>query len=385
MVLGSPSVDNFYGHKRTPVTQIELNAALTAHERFIRSAGGARAMFKLRDMSGLVLANRRLDDADFTGASLERGNAYGSSFVRTSLYCADLRFCNLRYAKLIHADLRGASFGGADLAGAVLDYADMRSAMMAYSGAGAEFRSHPPENGGGNIDFRNASLRNVSFGNAKLIAPNFSGAILAGARFNGAVLTDAKFDGADLTGVNLSELKVPPEALKHCVTDPTPAVVAKAAQLLEQIEAHARWVESDGRQGQPAVLDGADLRPLNGRLAKRNLVGLSARQVIAIGVDFSGCRLQGAKFDGADLRGAGFADADLSGTSFKSAKLHHARFDRSRLGALSLLSGQVITTCLEEAEVSVTQFRSAIADQALTAFGLQAHDPGDPAAKVVAA
>lgn len=381
-------LENLHSEQRTKMSQVELNTALTSHERYARSAGGMRAMLKLKDLGGLHLANRRIDGADFAGASLVGANAYGSSFIRASLYCADLRFCNMRYAKLNHCDLRGASFGGADLAGATLDCADMRVAIMVCANADGGFSKL--ENNNGNtgatdgVDFRNASLRNVSFGNAKLVAPNFSGALLHGARFAGATLADAKFEGAVLTGVNLAELKVPPEALKTCITDPTAETMAGAARVQEEIDSHALWVESGSKHGKPAILDGADLRPLNGCFKQRNLVGLTARNVLAIGVDFGGCFLQGAKFDGADLRGANFTDCNLLGTSFKGAKLHHARFDRATLGTLELRSGTNLSTCLENAEAQIGQFGAAVMKGTLDEFGFTSSDTGDAGSETTA-
>lgn len=367
---------NPHSDKRTRITQVELIAALASHERFVKRVGGMRAMFKLKDLSGMVLANRCLDDADFTAASLVGANAYGSSFLRASLHCADLRGCNLRYAKLTRADLRGACFAGAELSGAVLDYADMRVAVMAYADSEGELRkvqhdAPAGESATAGVDFRNASLKNVSFGNAKLVAPNFSGAILHGARFTGATFVDANFNDAVLTGVNLAELKVPPQALKSCILDPSPNAVSESKTLRDKIEAHTCWAETGGKDGKPAVLDGADLRPLNDFLKNRNLVGLSARDVVAIGVDFSGCLLQGAKFSNADLRGARFADCDLSGTSFKAAKLNHTQFDRARLGALPLQSGDALVTCLEETDAVSEQFNTAVITGKLSDFGLE--------------
>lgn len=365
---------NLHSEPRIKATQTQLDAVLEAHAGYVKKTGGMRAMLKLRDLSGLTLANRLLDEADFTGASLVGANASGSSFVRANLYCADLRFCNLRNANLQRADLRGATFGTADMAGAVLDYADMRAAIMLHTGNDGGLRKSRDdlkrEGVLGGVDFRNASLRNVSLGNSKLIAPDFSGALLQGTRFVGATFIDAKFDGAVLTGVNLAELKVPPESLKACICDPTPEAIAKSAALRDALDAHERWVQTAGAHGKPAILDGADLRPLNGLFKQRTLVGLSARNAMAIGVDFSGSFLQGAKFGGADLRGARFAYCDISGASFRDAKLHHTSFDRAKLGKLQLASGAPFATSFAGAEVNSAQFAAALFDSPLTDFGL---------------
>ena len=89
----------------------------------------------------------------------------------------------------------------------------------------------------GGVDFSNCSMRGASFGNARLDNANFDGALLMGARFRGAKLTSASFRGAVLMGVNVSELGVPPEALKDCVLDVSAQAQAKSAELKAKLDA----------------------------------------------------------------------------------------------------------------------------------------------------
>jgi uncharacterized protein YjbI with pentapeptide repeats len=213
-------------------------------------------------------------------------------------------------------------------------------------------------------------LKYVSFENARLDNVDFSDAVLHGAYFKGARLKNVTMRGAVLTGVDLRYLDVPPEAISECVTDVTPRAAAKAATLKDKLDAHKEWVTSNGRRGAAAVLDGEDLRPLWEHFAGRRLTGLSAKNAVAIGVDFYGCALQGAKFDGADLRDADFSTADLSGASFVGAKLGHARFDRAHLGHLRLLSGEVLSPNLCDAEALPLQFRDTLMDDSPEALGL---------------
>jgi uncharacterized protein YjbI with pentapeptide repeats len=370
---------NLYSENRAAITQAELNAVLISHERYAAGRGGVRAQLKCRNLNGLNLANRKLDEADFTGASLVGASLYGSSLVRASLYCADLRRCDLRNAKLMGADIRGASFRGANLSYAVLDNADLRAAMMMYVGSqGVTVVDGASEKTLGGVDFGRCSMRSVSFGNAKLDGVNFSGSILVNANFRGAKLTDVHFEGAVLMGVNLEDLKVPPECLTGCVLDVTQDAVSKAAGLRDKIESHQLWVASGGEEGRTAVLDGADLRPVQDCFKNRSLVGLSACNTIAISIDFSGSQLQAAKFDGADLRGANFAGAALGGASFKKAKLTHARFDKANLDTLHLISGVALPPSLLGAEATEEQFRGAVLDQSLSVLGLSpaANAPG---------
>lgn len=356
-------LSNLYSQDRVVLGEAELVRILSEHERFVARRGGTRAQLKCTDLSGQVLANRVLDEAEFTGASLVGANLFGSSLVRASLYCADLRNCNLRNTTLTKADLRGASFKGADLSNSVLDHADLRAAMMMCVGGGSVSfvdRSDTPGGVFGGVDFSNCSLRNTSFNNAKLDGANFSGSLLVGTNFQGAKLTNARFKGAVLIGVDVSHLGLPPAAFEDCIRDVAPDAETSAARLSAVVKEHQRWVETGGNAGAGGIVDGEDLRPLQSGFSNRSLIGLSARNAIAIGVDFSGSRLQGAKFDGSDLRGANFSNADLSGTSFRNAKLSHARFDGARLGSLHLRDNAILAPSFDGAEVYVEQFKASL-------------------------
>lgn len=374
---------NLYGEKRVARTQNELNTIMLAHERYVAYRGGARAQLAHAEIDGLVLANRNLKEADFSGASLVGASLHGSNLERASLYCADLRDCDLQSAKLIRADLRGASFRGAKLSYAVLDNADLRAAMMMYVGPDGisvvDRERHSRASGGENgVDFSNCSMKGVSFGNAKLDGANFTGAILHGANFKNAKLTNVTFKDAVLTGVNLKELQVPAEAIAGCIADVTPEAAAKFEQLKARLESHQLWITSSGGQGAPANFDGEDLRPLQNILVGRSLWGLSARNAICIGLDFSGSQLQAAKFDGADLRDVNFANADLRGASLRSTRLAHARFDRCNLGRLQLTNGGTLAADLSQSDASEDQFYTATLDDKLASLGLSVA-PGSPA------
>jgi uncharacterized protein YjbI with pentapeptide repeats len=207
-------------------------------------------------------------------------------------------------------------------------------------------------------------MKGASFGNAKLDGANFTGALLHGASFKSAKLTNVTFKNAVLTGVNLKELAVSPDAMVGCVQDVTPQAAAKFDMLRAKLDAHQQWISSGGAQGAPAVLDDEDLRPLHQLLVARPLTGLSARRACAIGLDFSGSQLQGAKFDGADLRDANFTNADLRGVSLRQAQLAHARFNRANLSRLALANGTVLAPDLGEVGSMEDQFRGAIFDGA---------------------
>lgn len=352
---------NLYGEKRISVyTQVELAPVLAEHGRYAAGRGGRRLVLCHCDLAGLDFANRNLSEADFSGASLVGARFYGSNLERASLYCADLRDCNLQAVNLLRADLRGASFRGAKLCHAILDGADLRAAMMMVMGdQDVSMIDRRAEGAMDGVDFSNASLKRTAFGNARLDGANFEGALLQGATFRGAKLTNASFRGAVLSGVRLEELQVPPEALEGCVLDVTPGALARAPVLKARIDAHAQWILSNGKDGRPANLDGEDLRPIRHLLAGRALAGLSARNAIAVGVDFSGCQMQASWFDGADLRDCDFSGTDLRGVSLKDTRLAHARFDKADLSPLPLSGGNSKAVDLTGALVTEGQFAEA--------------------------
>jgi len=375
---------NPYDEKRVTRTQQELNAVLLSHERYVSYRGGARAQLAHSELDGLVMANRNLTEADFSGASLVGASLYGSNLERASLYCADLRECDLQCAKLSRADLRGASFKGARLAFAVLDHADLRAAMMMYVSAGGVQvlnRERSERKGAAGVDFSNCSMKGVSFGNAKLDGADFTGAILHGANFKNAKLTNATFKNSVLTGVNLNDLGVPPEALEGCIADITAAAAAKFEQLKSRLDAHQQWISSAGAGGAPANFDGEDMRPLRKLLVGRPLSGLSARGAICVGLDFSGSQLHAAKFDGADLRDVDFSKADMRGVSLRNTKLAHAQFEGANLGHLSLTSGSSIAPDLSGADGNEEQFYKAMLDDKMASLGWKGATPAASAAE----
>jgi uncharacterized protein YjbI with pentapeptide repeats len=373
---------DIYSTPRTPMTQVELNAVMASHDKYLAVRGGTRAQFNLRSLDGLNLANRNLSEADFSGASLVNATLYGTNLTRTNFYCADLRGSNLRSTNLAHADLRGASFRAASLSNAVLDNADMRAAVMMFAKPSGGAFNLPPgkanqtDDHAVGVDFSNCSMKNVSLGNAKLNGANFSGAILHGANFKGAQLPNVNLDGAILTGVSMNDLVVPPSALKGCITDVSPEIIARADILKAAIETHQQWIAADGAKGSAAVLDEEDLRPLMQFFTGRPLTALSARNVMGIGVSFAGCQLQAARFDGADLRDADFTGADLRGASFAGAKLGHARFDRANMAALQLANGNKLSPNLTSASATEEQFVHATMDSSLASLGLALEGPG---------
>jgi uncharacterized protein YjbI with pentapeptide repeats len=341
------------GRKLKPApSQGELNKLLAAHEHFVYGHGGQRLQLRNTDLHALNFANRNLSEADFSGSSLVGSTLFGSNLSEAVLNCTDLQECDLHSAKLTRADLRGASFRGAKMSYAQLDEADIRVSIMSRDIASG-------------VDFTNCSMKCASFRHARLDNADFRGAFLQGAQFEGANVRRASFCGAVLMGVDVAALDLPKSALADCVFDPPPASPDRVAEIAAMLEAHRLWIDSEGRAGAAAVLDGLDIRPFRELFADAKLSAISLRNAIAVGVDFSRSQLQGSRFDGADLRGADFGGVDLRGAVFRGAKLLHANFDRAKLQRIDLIGGGCSMPDLTDAEISPLQFVNAILDDSI--------------------
>lgn len=350
-----------------------FEALVAAHEAFVAGRrGGRRAAFNFIVAAGYncdrrILADGRFDGADFRGASFVE-----TDLSRASLFCANLSRCDFRRARMRRADLRGATLSGANLSGANLDEADLRAAVLfarddthgirwAGGRSGATEASFdnagPSEAEAHSVDFSNCSLAGASLRDANLKNADFSGANLSGVDLRGARLEGARFQAAILSGVDLTRLSIGPSALKTCVLDPSPEACARVGEVERELDRAHDWVAT---RGQPANLEGFDLRPAAHLFRERLLAGLHAKGATAIGVDFTGAQLQGASFEGADLRAANFTRADLRGVSFLNANLAHAVFTEANLSELDLHSGLRLATRFDGAVLDGTGLRAKI-------------------------
>ena len=331
-----------------------LAASLQKHQRYVRrQSGGMRAFLRFAELPGEVLTARILDEIDLTGANLRGANLRQASASDACFFAADLSGADLTLIRAPRADFRGAVLSGARLNSAVLDGADMRRAVLATAhdgfqlvranGAAASLNGTDlSEAEAGKVDFSNCSLKSAKLRGTNLRGAIFADAIMTGADLAGAQLGGATFHGAVLTGIDVTKLGLRPESLTGCLLDPGPEAMAARDEMLEMLDLAERWAETNGREGQPANLDGRDLRVLDGRLSGRTLPALSARGAIAAGVSFQGSQLQGAMFDSADLRGAGF----------RAARLAYADLDTANLAPLSLAGGGGKPVDFGEAELT---------------------------------
>jgi uncharacterized protein YjbI with pentapeptide repeats len=100
------------------------------------------------------------------------------------------------------------------------------------------------------------------------------------------VLTNVRGRGPDLAGA---------------IQPPTRDAIARAAVLVTQARAHHAWVDTGGRDGAPARLDEADLRPAGDAFRGLKLTAISAKGANLAELDMTGVQLQGANLEGCDL------------------------------------------------------------------------------------
>jgi uncharacterized protein YjbI with pentapeptide repeats len=117
------------------------------------------------------------------------------------------------------------------------------------------------------------------------------------------------------------------DSWKGILADGTEITAKDLANILEQ---HRKWIESDGKNGKKAFLDGADLS--NADLMKAKLIGAELNEIKLNSADLRFADLSYAELDGAILK-----DADIRWSNLSHASLVKAIFDNADL-SLSILS-----------------------------------------------
>jgi len=333
-----------------------MRAILLAHERFLQHDGrGARAVLAAQNLRGTDLSHRQLSKADLSGSVLSHANLKFANLSGATLYCCEMRSVDARYGNFCNTDMRGVALSGSNLSHARLDGADFRSGRLLKAGDSGREAVIDRNGSAGGVDFSYCSLCGATFEGADLKGADFTGAIIVGTTFKGARMQNVTLTRAILMDIDPAQIPVSASALKDCVLPPTTEAIAAKAQLLFRLNTHQRWIESNARLGSCAVIDHVDLRPLADVVGKFKLTAISARAVLAPGVDFSCTELQGANFEDADLRGASFEGSDLRGAKFRGALLHHAKFLGADMRPLRLKSGDMMACDLSGTEFTAEQ------------------------------
>jgi uncharacterized protein YjbI with pentapeptide repeats len=135
-------------------------------------------------------------------------------------------------------------------------------------------------------------------------------------------------------------------------------------EIFSQIlQAHALWLNSEGKEGRRANLKDTDLRHISFQGA--NLVQASLRGVNLDGVDLRGAMLQEADFTEAKLVGSNLSGLELRRVNFASAHLDRAVLEQADVSYCNFLNAHLNEANLRGANMErsiLRQVQSARAD-----------------------
>jgi uncharacterized protein YjbI with pentapeptide repeats len=125
------------------------------------------------------------------------------------------------------------------------------------------------------------------------------------------------------------------------------------------LQAHSKWLESNGIEGEKANLCGANLREANLRganlrganLRGANLCGADLREANLCGADLREANLREADLRGANLRGANLCGADLREANLREADLRGADLCGANLREANLRGANLCGADLREADL----------------------------------
>lgn len=366
------------------ITQRELDDAIKKHAIFLKGVrGGARAVFKFKDLSHLDFHGADMSQSDFTGSVLTGANMKKCLFKGVSFFSCDLRNANLENGDFSRADFRGAFVAGANLTGAVLAGADLREGkvMEKERGKGLQdvHRADTPERIHKTI-FTGAKLSDTDLSGARASAADFSDADLSGvivkdadfssANFAGANLSQADFTGTDLRDANVKSSIMTGTVLAHTETGGANLKEALAETAMgtdfeeikksmeDLLKEHTTWIATAGKAGNRMDLSGYDMRHVQ-NLGKYHLTAIKAVSATFLNQDLTGTAMQSAILDRADFRDCTMAKADLRGSSLKNAMMSRADLADAKLGALQF-NKEDGSTWLQRVNLSGANLRYAI-------------------------
>ena len=128
-----------------------------------------------------------------------------------------------------------------------------------------------------------------------LESANLNGANLQSADIEGAKLTKAELVGVNLSGVNISAADTADANIRINVDE-------FGADVRNIIKLHRQWIDSFGKEGAQARLDGEDFS-----------------YVVFDNLNLSGASIKGAALSGASFRRCNLTMADLSSSNLKEA------------------------------------------------------------------
>jgi uncharacterized protein YjbI with pentapeptide repeats len=328
-----------------------VGALLERHRRYLRNqSGGARAILRQCDLSGLDLSGGDWTNSEFLVCKFDGANLQRSIFRHANLFGARFNSCDLSGADFEKADLRGAKFELANLTGAHLGGADLREGMVIDSGVTLD--------GDTGSRFTNAILKGARLPNARCKSVDFSGAILDNTDFSDADLRSACFHGAELIdpvlrGAQLAEADLRSAVLRGDVGQrlqnsgaALPQARLKLEAIIDKLRQHEIWVASQGKEGRRLNLSGCNLEGVD--LSGKLLAAARLDHTILVGANLKGANLAAAVLTGANLQGANLVSAELRGADLRWTNLREAVLLNTRQGEMPGLA--TLKTLLEAEE-----------------------------------
>lgn len=340
------------------LTQAELNEVIRKHQMFLTAKpGGARAVVRDRDLTGLSFVGQNLSQSDFTGCILTHADLTNANFESATLFGCDFNYAQLHNTRLVRADMRGSEIAAANLTRADLTGADLREGKTIIKRKikrQSDLYSKTSE--AGSTVFSGSNLTGAILTGAVAIGANFSDAVLHDVKMSGANLKGAALKGTDLSNVDLSHADLREADFSYAIL--TGANLDKVEKggtnftltltgdkqgedimefemtLDEIILKHMSWVASGGRNGKQIVFNKIDMR--NGpSLAAKRLTAAKATETTFAEMDLRGLEMQGAHLEKSDFRKCQMQNTDLRGSNFRETLFNWADLSKANLNPLS--------------------------------------------------
>ena len=370
------------------LSQDDLNRIIKLHKLYISGKnGGARAIIKFKNLSGLSLRGQDLSHADFTGSCFIGTDLSHGNFSSATFFACDMRRANLEAASFVRADFRGAFVAGANLEGADLKSADLREGRMMEKETAnlVQNRNAKGDSAVARTVFAGARMVSTNMSAVRAVSADFSDADLSNVDIKGADLRSANLEGANLSHSDLSGSDVRGACFKNSImtntilkevekrdADFTGVVTEKKEGLdytdmeipiEERLEKHALWLGSRGANGERLDLSSYDMRSFE-KLTQYTLTAMKAIGANFLNQNFSGIDIQSAIFDESDFRDCKFIKSDLRGSSFKEARLSRCNFTDANLAPLMFKNtdgtSRIIPVNMNGVNLRYSVFRNAV-------------------------
>lgn len=346
---------NLYQLQR--IEQPEIDEIIRKHQMFLTGrTGGARAVVRDSDLTGIDFSGKNLSQSDFTGSVMTHANLSNANFESATLFGCELKHAQMQGVRLVRADMRGSDIECADLTGADLTGADLREGKTILKRKMKKADDQYGKAEAGAVQFSRSVLSGATLTGATATGANFSDTIMTNVRMQGinlknAILCHADMSGADLSNADLRNANFRGAILTGSKMDHaeksgtdftftlTNAVVGTDFEetplsLDELILKHTAWVASAGREGKQLDLTDFDMRKLSS-LSGQRLTAVRAIRTTFAGIDMRSVEMQGAVLDQSDFRKCDISNSDMRGSSFKGAVFDRADLVRTNLLPLS--------------------------------------------------